>query len=341
MSHKKPRTGRRDDEHGLTSPQHTLTARQTAAPAAGLTGLQASAGNAAVVQMLRQAGHLGDERRPSVQRAQEENPQDHLTQEYWEGKAGVGGKDKESAGKRAAMRTGSGQKGKKGKGGSGGRGASGDRRTMDQIVTETGPALLRELETKDPSAGQLQLYRSMSWGEAESILSYWGDADARAALTEYVRTGTGTSAELKKSHTGLTVGAHLGDQGQADRYYSEVQLRFVLKPGAHELLFTPEYMALGPGYKTDLIRTAQERDSTFKAASQNEGTLPGYIGVKAEHTEPYSIGIAQGNTSRKGGRELGPSQLLFQLFLDRVELVKNKTGKPLPGETESAAEPAA
>ncbi|MBT3161549.1 hypothetical protein HTV80_00270 [Streptomyces sp. Vc74B-19] len=31
MSRGKPRTGRRDDEHGLTPPQHSLTARQTAA----------------------------------------------------------------------------------------------------------------------------------------------------------------------------------------------------------------------------------------------------------------------------------------------------------------------
>ncbi|MFE1258911.1 hypothetical protein ACFW5X_00140 [Streptomyces albogriseolus] len=84
-------------------------------------------------------------------------------------------------------------------------------------------------------------------------------------------------------------------------------------------------MALGPGYRTDLIRKAQEGDSTFKA----------------EHTEPYSIGIAQGNTTRKG-RELGPSQVLFQMFVDRVELVNNKTGKPLPGETEvTGQEPAA
>ncbi len=68
----------------------------------------------------------------------------------------------------------------------------------------------------------------------------------------------------------------------------------------------------------------------YQNANANEGTLGGYIGVKAEDNEPYSLGIAQG-ANGKNGRELGASQLLFQLFVENVELVKNRSGQDLPG----------
>ncbi|MFJ3979995.1 hypothetical protein ACIPXC_33495, partial [Streptomyces sp. NPDC090021] len=101
-------------------------------------------------------------------------------------------------------------------------------------------------------------------------------------------------------------------------------------------------MALGPGYRNDLIRKANKDDGAYQNANPNEGTLGGYIGVKVEDKEPYSLGIAQGNNGKRG-REVGPSQLLFELFVEKVELVKNRSGQELPGtaaaEQEMAARP--
>ncbi|OEJ34449.1 eCIS core domain-containing protein [Streptomyces subrutilus] len=273
--------------------------------------------------------------RPSVQRV--ENPQDRMTVEYWQDKAGLGGASSGAAKDRAAQIAASKASAKKFK-------ASKPARTIDEIVKTVGPNLLAELKKKGEAAGRMELYRSMSFEEAHSALTYWGDESARNALQEYVSTGEGSAKEFReRGFTGLTIGSHLGDQGQADGYYDTlgasyaVQLRFVLKPGAHELLFDQEHMALGPGYKNDLIRKANKSGGDYKNASANEGALGGYIGVKAEDKEPYSLGIAQGNNG-KNGRELGASQLLFQLFVEKVELVKNRSGKDLPAAAPQPAE---
>ncbi|MGW6781787.1 eCIS core domain-containing protein [Streptomyces sp. NPDC054987] len=263
--------------------------------------------------------------RPSVQRV--ENPQERLTVEYWEDKAGVGGSTSAAAKARSTQIADSKKAAKKFK-------ASKPARTIDEIVRTIGPRLLADLASMPPDAGRLELYRSMSFEEAYSALTYWGDEASRNEMTAYVAEGQGTGKGFRDNgYTGMTIGAHLGDQGQADNYYESqgepyaVQLRFTLKPGAHELLFNQDHMALGPGYKNDLIRRAN--GGGYKNANANEGTLGGYIGVKAEDKEPYSLGIAQGNNGRNG-RELGASQLLFQLFVEKVELVKNRSGKDLP-----------
>ncbi|MEU7604201.1 DUF4157 domain-containing protein [Streptomyces sp. NPDC041003] len=264
---------------------------------------------------------------PSVQRV--ENPQDRMTVEYWEDKAGLGASSSSAAKDRAKQMATSKANAKKFK-------AHKPPRTIDEIVKSVGPKLLADLSLKGEDAGRMELYRSMSFEEAHSALTYWGDAASRTALLEYVGSGEGSAKGFREQgFGGLTIGAHLGDQGQADGYYDTqgapyaVQLKFTLKPGAHELLFNQDHMALGPGYKNDVIRKANESGGTYKNASANEGTLGGYIGVKAEDKEPYSLGIAQG-ANGKNGRELGASQLLFQLFVENVELVKNRSGQDLP-----------
>lgn len=280
------------------------------------------------------APSLASGSRPSVQRA--ENPQDRLTVEYWQNKAGLGGATKEAAKARTAQIAASKASAKKFK-------ASKPPRSIDEIVKTVGPKLLADLAQKGEDAGRMELYRSMSFDEAYSALTYWGDAAARNELQAYIASGEGSGIEFRKQgFTGLTIGAHLGDQGQADGYYDTqgdsyaVQLKFTLKPGAHELLFNQDHMALGPGYKNDLIRKANS-GGDYRNASPNEGTLGGYIGVKAEDKEPYSLGIAQGNNG-KNGRELGASQLLFQLFVENVELVKNRSGKDLPTAVPSSSQ---
>ncbi|MEU9160364.1 DUF4157 domain-containing protein [Streptomyces sp. NPDC048424] len=264
---------------------------------------------------------------PAVQRVG--NPQDRMTVEYWEDKAGLGASSSSAAKDRAKQITTSKAAAKKFK-------AHKPPRTIDEIVKTVGPKLLADLALMGADSGRMELYRSMSFEEAHSALTYWGDAASRDALLDYVASGEGSAKGFREQgFGGLTIGAHLGDQGQADGYYDTqgapyaVQLKFTLKPGAHELLFNQDHMALGPGYKNDLIRKANEGGGTYKNANANEGTLGGYIGVKAEDKEPYSLGIAQG-ANGKNGRELGASQLLFQLFLDDVQLVKNRSGQDLP-----------
>ncbi|MGW8728580.1 eCIS core domain-containing protein [Streptomyces sp. NPDC055808] len=266
---------------------------------------------------------------PAVQRVFDQenpgNPQNVMTTEHWERQAGVMGDDGKATKEMTKNKTDLMASAKKAK-----KGYKADKpRTIDEIIKTVGPALLQQLQGLPETSGQLELYRSMSLGEAQSILTYWGTAEARTAVEEYIRGGEGSAKDFRtQGLKGMTVGSHLGDSGQADAYYAmttenyQVQLRFTLKPGAHQLLFNSDHMALGPGYKTELIRKAE--GGGHKKASANEGTLPGYIGVKAEENEPYSIGIAQG-ANGKNGREVGPSQLLFQLFLQNVSLVKDKT----------------
>ncbi|MFD8884257.1 DUF4157 domain-containing protein [Streptomyces erythrochromogenes] len=256
------------------------------------------------------------------------NPQDLLTVEHWEDKAGVGGSSSSAAKAKSAQIAAS-KKSMKG------FKASKPPRRIDEIITTIGPRLLADLARMPEDSGRMELYRSMSFDEAHSALTYWGDAAARTEMTEYIAGGAGTAKEFRQNgYSGMTIGAHLGDQGQADAYHAfqgdsyAVQLKFTLKPGAHELLFNQDHMALGPGYKNDLIRKAN--GGGYQNANANEGTLGGYIGVKAEDNEPYSLGIAQG-ANGKNGRELGASQLLFQLFVENVELVKNRSGQELPG----------
>ncbi|WP_405428334.1 DUF4157 domain-containing protein [Streptomyces erythrochromogenes] len=256
------------------------------------------------------------------------NPQDLLTVEHWEDKAGVGGSST-SAAKAKSSQIAASKKSAKG------FKASKPPRRIDEVIATVGPQLLAALAKMPEDSGRMELYRSMSFDEAFSALTYWGDAAARNEMTDYIAGGEGTAKEFRqKGFSGMTIGAHLGDQGQADAYYAfqgdsyAVQLKFTLKPGAHELLFNQDHMALGPGYKNDLIRKAN--GGGYQNANANEGTLGGYVGVKAEDNEPYSLGIAQGANS-KNGRELGASQLLFQLFVENVELVKNRSGQELPG----------
>ncbi|MFJ1566596.1 eCIS core domain-containing protein [Streptomyces erythrochromogenes] len=256
------------------------------------------------------------------------SPQDLLTVEHWEDKAGVGGSSSSAAKAKSAQIATSKKSAK-------GFKASKPPRRIDEIITTIGPRLLADLARMPEDSGRMELYRSMSFDEAHSALTYWGDEAARSEMTEYIAGGAGTAKEFRQNgYSGMTTGAHLGDQGQADAYYAfqgdsyAVQLKFTLKPGAHELLFNQDHMALGPGYKNDLIRKAN--GGGYQNANANEGTLGGYIGVKAEDNEPYSLGIAQG-ANGKNGRELGASQLLFQLFVENVELVKNRSGQDLPG----------
>ncbi|CAL9482362.1 hypothetical protein SUDANB145_03050 [Streptomyces sp. enrichment culture] len=334
-----------------------LTVRPpTTTPLQAMLGLPAGAGNTAIVQRLRATGHPHAVQRVETTEAAEaaetaeaapeaEDLQYLLTQQHWDGLAAA--KMAENAAQPSASKAGKGKaakplkaalldasKGKKGgKGGKAGMSTTGTPRQISDIIERVGPALLDQL--KDKQGGQLFLYRAMSLEEAQSLLTYWGSPD-RAAVEEYL-TAREPASQFKRRNKGLTVGKHLGDLGQADQYYNSqsagyaVMLKFALKPGAHEYLFTPEYMALQGGKKAEAIRQAQGGE--FQNGTNNEGVLQGYIGVKAESNEPFSLSIAQGAPpNKRGEREVGASQLLFQLFVDTITVEKNRSGTLLPTE---------
>ncbi|WP_308405807.1 DUF4157 domain-containing protein [Streptomyces sp. 404i] len=267
---------------------------------------------------------------PSVQRVGD--AQNVMTTAHWEAKAGIndsGGQSgsKKKGGKGENKKANLMVAGKK-------KGKVGAPQTMDTIIKTVGPGLLEQLADKSPDAGQLDLFRSMSLAEAQSIMTYWGNAAGRTALTDYIATREGTGAGFREGgHAAMAMGVHLGDQEQADAYFNQntpnydVQLKFTLKPGAHELLFDPRYMALGPGYASELIREGMKDDmgesKGYQTASPNEGTLGGYIGTKAEGHGPFSLGLAQNKKDRTAAT---PSHLLFQLFIQEITVERDRNG---------------
>ncbi|WP_399082369.1 hypothetical protein ACGH2B_00775 [Streptomyces sp. BBFR2] len=307
-----------------------------------LAQLQRSAGNAAVTRALGRTDHPlhrghrpAPATTPAVQRAPAApaNPQEMLSTGYWERAAGVtkpdGSADTDLKSKlldldskKQANPKAKGKKGAKQEKASPGR-------TKDAIITETGPALLKQLSEKPQNSGRMELFRSMSVEEAEGLLTYWGKSEERQKLTDYIASGQGTGGEFNKRHQSMVFGSHLGDQEQADTYYArkgpayEVQVKFTLKPGAHEELFKPDYTALAQGYDSSLIRHAHKGEkNSHPNAEQSEGALSGYVGLKPEQHGPFSLGMAVNKKDRKSPT---PSHLLFQLFVENVSLVKGKT----------------
>lgn len=271
---------------------------EAAAPAEVLA-LQRAVGNAAVSKLTEKV---------PVQRA---DAQHVMTEEHWKDEAGAGEKSTKGAKRDRELR----DKAKKRKSG---KWKQGEKRRMDDILGDLGRKLLEDL-AKTKSNSRLKLYRSMSAEEAQAILNYF--QEGRDALTEqWIMNGAGKSGEYRNAIGAMPIGKHLGDYGQAEEYRQmkgdthAVMLVFTLKPGAHKRLFSPKYAALGPGRKNEYIRAAH--GDSHENAHEAEGTLAGYIGVKSEEKEPYSISLA---SDRKTGP--GPSQLLFQLFVESVNIV--------------------
>ncbi|MFI0977399.1 DUF4157 domain-containing protein [Streptomyces sp. NPDC021093] len=271
---------------------------------------------------------------PSVQRAYDqdnpENPQNLMSVEHWERRAGLrnsdGSSTKQQSQAAADLLTGKGQQAKP-KGAKGAKGAKpkGRKRSMNEIIQTVGPALLQQLaQDSAKKSGRLELFRAMQAEEADNILAYWGTGTKSAAVEEYVSAGGGTSDEFKGTHEVMNLGSHLGDREQADSYHAQqgpaysVLLKFTLKPGAHELLFHPDHMALGTSYAGKLIDRATGED--YEQAAGGEGMLPGYVGVKSEKRGPFSLSIAQDPKTK----DASPSQLLFQLFVESVSEVSRK-----------------
>ena len=103
-------------------------------------------------------------------------------------------------------------------------------------------------------------------------------------------------------------------------------LQFTLKPGAHEFLFDPDYMAIarpkdktasGKGATAFLAQSQELKDGRFfQTATTAEGNLPGYIGMKPEDKGDFSLSLGKSD----------PSRLTFQLFIAKVDRVDPQTG---------------
>lgn len=119
---------------------------------------------------------------------------------------------------------------------------------------------------------------------------------------------------------------HLGDEEQAAKYYKDdgkqTMLKITLKPGAHDLLFSPEYMALSPSGTQHRpmaeLSNMEGRGKFPLTKSSGEGILPGYIGVKAEEGgTKFSLGIGDNK----------PSEALLKHFIGTIEEGRAANGK--------------
>ncbi|MFI6421380.1 DUF4157 domain-containing protein [Streptomyces sp. NPDC050842] len=260
---------------------------------------------------------------PSVQRVEyPTTADDMLTQRYWEQQAG-GAKELQKA-----------RKGMKGI-------VKVKPRPIDAIVGGIANSLLVQLDAKPATSGSMTLYRGMSSGEADRVLEWAQGAEGvvseKAATEAWIRENPKATAEEwhDSGHPYIPVGTHLGDQKQAHNYMEDGSrmLAFTLKPGAHELLFNPLYTALAPqGDAPTYINHAYPpgaKDPQRVAASANEGTLGGYIGIKAEQHGYFSVNPGK-SSQRNGEWQQTPGHLLFQLFLHEVREVTEYDAASLP-----------
>ncbi|MEV7643904.1 DUF4157 domain-containing protein [Streptomyces rubiginosohelvolus] len=204
-------------------------------------------------------------------------------------------------------------------------------RKLEDILATVGPALLADLKALSDKGetGRLKLYRTMMASEAIAIMEWKGLA---ARTEEWISSQTEKAGIAKRFRSAVAGGEagvmpvenHLGDVGQASEYFhdedTQVMAEFTLKPGAHELFFSPEYMAIsgeqGTPYHIRKIR--ESAGSSFPEAAGGEGALPGYIGVKPEKKEPFSISL--------GGTDI--TRLLFQLFVEDIRPVRGEKNVP-------------
>ncbi|MEU3747950.1 DUF4157 domain-containing protein [Streptomyces narbonensis] len=251
---------------------------------------------------------------PSVQRiAYPADPDEMLTQRYWEEQAG--GKKQLQNAKKNMKNVG-----------------KPSPRSLDAIVGGIASALLLQLDAKPATSGSMKLYRGMSSGEADRVLAWAQGAEGVQSKKDEAEAWIRANPAAKagdwhdSQNQYIPVGTHLGDQKQAHHYMEagSRMLEFTLKPGAHELLFNPLYTALAPqGDAPMYINHAYppgSDDPKRVAATGNEGTLGGYIGIKAEQHGYFSVNPGK-SSQRKGEWQQTPGHLLFQLFLQEVREV--------------------
>ncbi|MFD5323499.1 DUF4157 domain-containing protein [Streptomyces sp. NPDC127092] len=238
--------------------------------------------------------------------------------------------------------------------------APGGARSLNVILTAVANQLLTALTAQAAREGQkeLRVFRTMTIEEADAILE-WNGAGKLAGTEAWLREHQGDAQITSNFHAakdapGSTVGAmpvrnHLGDMDQAYRYYKSQHdqhyadhkktagagtrvvggpatrvLEFTLKPGAHELLFSPDNMALsGNSGAAAALRRIFGANRTFPTGSGAEGNLSGYVGMKPEQHGDFSLSL--GDTEA--------TKLLFQLFVKQIQDVTSRASHKWNNET--------
>ncbi|MFD8823076.1 DUF4157 domain-containing protein [Streptomyces sp. NPDC059605] len=209
-----------------------------------------------------------------------------------------------------------------------------NERKLKEVIATTVPGLLRQLKDKYrgkdqkqiQAMGSLEIFRGMKRTEGDAIMDWWNN-DRQADTTQWIKEHKDDENAVSDFHEAasgdhprigaIPVKGHLGDAAQARTYSKgddEVLVKFTLKPGAHELLFGPDYMAVAgtsAGRAPQALRNIHGPDRPMPEGSQGEGSLGGYIGMKQEKKGDFSFSLGENEAS----------QLLFQHFIKRVEIV--------------------
>jgi hypothetical protein len=232
-----------------------------------------------------------------------EKPQDYLTDAYWARRA-----ENKTRGKTIGK---------------------GSGRKLEEILARIGPELLKQLDRKKSAAGKLELYRTMEPAEADAVLA-WASSGKKAETEKWIlkekESPAGIASRYKTAARGdkavigtIPVDKHFGDRPQAKEYLDKSpgkrMLKFTFRPGAHQLLFDPEYLAVSgeTGAAAHLRYLAEAKNRDHPEASAHEGENAGYIGMKKEEKGDFSLSVGKSDITA----------LLFQLFLESVEDVTN------------------
>lgn len=184
----------------------------------------------------------------------------------------------------------------------------------------------REVETLPGHA----IYRTMDIEDAKALEKFNANIQEKQARINQIFTEVKDAKTInqliEKEELLIPVSGHLGDLEQAGEYFERGKnvalVKFNLKPGsAHEkLLFDNEVLSLQDKDKTALVKkvveTKVEMQTSYYKANPNEGTLAGYIGLKAEHGDYLSMGIGDAKNSK----------LLFSTFVKDIEVLQIKGG---------------
>ena len=125
---------------------------------------------------------------------------------------------------------------------------------------------------------------------------------------------------------------HLGHVDQAEKKYCatdrppKVLTEFLLKPNAHDLLFSPKVAAIGTkSHATAMIaETAEQKNQgKYVVKESGEGYVKGYIGIKSEKN--YLSLAMQGKQSNNGQVRDNPSKRLLSKLTQLVRAIEPGT----------------
>lgn len=200
----------------------------------------------------------------------------------------------------------------------------GKARTLAEVLTLAPQILINLAGQQSSNKSQLTAYKCIDNASAQAILDW--DHNKRQATESEINNGTIPDAKswhsLRKALVVdvIPLGGHIGGREQAAQYRDANPtnlklLKFTLKKGAAEMLFSPDMLAIMPGAGGAAAQihalVSKFSKEPPKIAAGGEGGLAGYIGVKSESKGPYSMTIGKNDAT----------PLLFQLLIEKVEII--------------------